>query len=114
MWWHRFAGVLCRCLVPVGSYLVLLQGAGRVRGLMERAARDWKNALVDLGGRNNLLHYRDLKLGTVDLTGADPGGVGGLLLGKTVRVSALFTDPALREQVLRRVRTVHNKAKENF
>jgi very-short-patch-repair endonuclease len=88
--------------------------AGRRAGLVERAARDWKSALVDLGGRNNLLHYRDLKLGTVDLTGADPGGVGGLLLGKTVRVSALFTDPALRVQVLRRVRTVHNKAKENF
>ena len=78
------------------------------------AAREWKNALVDLGGRNNLLHYRDLRLGTVDLTPADGEAVGGLLLGKTVRVSALFGDPVQREQVLRRLRTVHNKAKENF
>ena len=89
-------------------------GTRRSPGLVERAVREWKGALVDLGGRNNLLHYRDLKLGTVDLAGADPGTVGGLLLGKTVRISSLFADPVVRGQVLRRVRTVHNKAKENF
>ena len=74
---------------------------GRRAGLVEKAAGDWKNALVDLGGRNNLLHYRDLKLGTVDLTAADREVVSGLLLGKAIRVSALFADPVQREQVLR-------------
>jgi len=88
--------------------------AGRRAGLVQKAAGDWKSALVDLGGRNNLLHYRDLKLGTVDLTAADREVVSGLLLGKAIRVSALIADPVQREQVLRRVRTVHNKAKENF
>ena len=87
---------------------------GRRAGLVQKAATDWKNALVDLGGRNNLLHYRDLKLGTLDLTAADREAVSGLLLGKATRVSALFRDPEQREQVLRRVRTIHNKAKENF
>jgi hypothetical protein len=86
----------------------------RRAGLVQKAARDWKNALVDLGGRNNLLHYRDLKLGTLDLTRADREVVSGLLLGKATGVSALFSDPDQREQVLRRVRTIHNKAKENF
>ena len=33
---------------------------------------------------------------------------------RSTRVSALFADPEQREQVLRRVRTIHNKAKENF
>jgi len=33
----------------------------RRAGLVQKAATDWKNALVDLGGRNNLLHYRDLQ-----------------------------------------------------
>ena len=88
--------------------------ADRRVGLVQKAARDWKNALVDLGGRNNLLHYRDLKLGTVDLTAADREAVGALLLGKVVRVSALFGNPEQREQVLRRFRAIHNKAKENF
>jgi very-short-patch-repair endonuclease len=82
--------------------------------LVQKATTDWKNALVDLGGRNNLLHYRDLKRGTLDLTAADPDAVMGLLLGKATRVSALFGDPEQRDQVLRRVRVIHNKAKENF
>ena len=86
----------------------------RRAGLVEKAASDWKNALVDLGGRNNLLHYRDLKLGTLDLTAADPEVVSGLLQGKTIRVTALFSDPEEAEQVLRRIRAMHNKAKENL
>lgn len=72
--------------------------------LVQKAATDWKNALVDLGGRNNLLHYRDLKRGTLDLTTADFDAVSGLLLGKATRVSALFRDPEQRDPVLRRVR----------
>jgi very-short-patch-repair endonuclease len=86
----------------------------RRAGLVQKAATDWKNALVDLGGRNNLLHYRYLKRGTLDLTAADRDAVSGLLLGKATRVSALFGDPEQRDQVLRRVRVIHNKAKENF
>ena len=93
-------------------------GAGwqmsRRAGLVHKATSDWKNALVDLGGRNNLLHYRDLKVGTLDLTGADPEVVRGLLLGKASRATALFSDPGQVDQVLRRVRTIHNKAKENL
>jgi hypothetical protein len=86
----------------------------RRAGLVQKASTDWKSALVDLGGRNNLLHYRELKRGTLDLTAADPDAVNGLLLGKATRISALFADPDQRDQVLRRVRTIHNKAKENF
>lgn len=90
------------------------QRARRRAGLVQKAVADWKTALVDLGGRNNLLHYRDLKRGTLDLTVADSEAVSDLLLGKTVRVSALFSDPEERDQALRRVRVIHNKAKENF
>jgi hypothetical protein len=93
------------------------EAAGKVKrrsGLVRRAVAEWKSALVDLGGRNNLLHYRDLKRGTLDLTAADSEVVADLLIGKTVRVSALFSDPEQREQTLRRVRVIHNKAKENF
>ena len=90
------------------------ENLGRRAGLVQKAATDWKNALVDLGGRNNLLHYRDLKRGTLDLTAADRDAVMGLLLGKATRVSALFRDAEQRDQVLRRVRVIHNKAKENF
>ncbi len=93
-------------------------GAGRPltrrAELVRRSVADWKNALIDLGGRNNLLHYRDLKLGTLDFTAADPAAIEALLAGRTVTISALFRDPERVEQALRRVRTLHNKAKENF
>lgn len=82
--------------------------------LVRRAVTDWKNELIDLGGRNNLLHFRDLKLGTLDLAGADEAAIERLLAGATVTTSGLFRDLERRDQALRRVRTLHNKAKENF
>ena len=36
--------------------------------LIQRAIREWTNELIDLGGRNNLLNYRDSSRGTLDLT----------------------------------------------
>ena len=59
----------------------------RRAALVQKAVSDWKGALVDLGGRNNLLHYRDLARGTLDLTIADSETVSDLLIGKTVSVS---------------------------
>jgi very-short-patch-repair endonuclease len=82
--------------------------------LVQKAAKEWTSALVDLGGRNNLLRYRDLKQGTLDLSEADARTVGSLLQGRTIKVSALFSDPEERERTIRRIRTIHNKAKENF
>ena len=39
-----------------------------------QAVKTWQRHLVDLGGRNTLLWYRDLPTGTLDLTTAHPGG----------------------------------------
>ena len=50
-----------------------------------------------------------MKRGTLDLTAADRDAVMGLLLGKATRVSAFFPDAEQRDQVLRRVRVIHNK-----
>src|SRR2546426_2606112 len=69
--------------------------------LVQRAVKEWTGALIDLGGRNNLLHYRDLKAGTLDLTGAAPRAVGGLLQGKTIKTSTLFSDSEERERNVR-------------
>jgi hypothetical protein len=35
---------------------------------VERATEVWKGQLVDLGGRNTLLYYKDLTVGTLDLS----------------------------------------------
>ncbi|HUY10017.1 MAG TPA: AAA domain-containing protein [Candidatus Dormibacteraeota bacterium] len=82
--------------------------------LVQTAVKEWIAALVDLGGRNNLLHYRDLKLGTLDVTAASSSTLVTLLQGKAIRVSSLFTDQAQREDGLRRARIIYNKAKEYF
>jgi hypothetical protein len=82
--------------------------------LVQKAVKEWTAQLVDLGGRNNLVHYRDLRQGTLDLTAAAHRPLSALLQNKTVKVSALFPDPDERDALLRRARTIHNKAKENF
>lgn len=81
--------------------------------LVGRAAEEWKSALIDLTGRNNLLHYRDLRRGTLDLTSADPRAITELLRGGTVRASSIFDDPDQLDQMRLRLRAIHNKAKEN-
>lgn len=82
--------------------------------LVKRAAKEWAAALIDLGGRNNLLRYRDLRAGTLDISRASPVAVEALLASRPVRTSALFPDPEERSQQLHRVRTIHRKAKENY
>jgi very-short-patch-repair endonuclease len=82
--------------------------------LVQKAVKDWTRQLVDVSGRNNLLRFRELKQGTLDLTNADGRAVSALLQNKAIKVTTLFADPDERERNLRRVRTLHNKAKENF
>ena len=48
---------------------------------VELAAQRWRKALVDPSGRNRLLYYRDLKLGTLDLGGAAQAPIQRLLTG---------------------------------
>ena len=81
--------------------------------LVQKAAKEWRAALEDLGGRNNLLNYRDLRRGTLDLSNGEPRALAALLAGRTVKISSLFVDQAERAQGLRRIRAIHNKAKEN-
>lgn len=88
---------------------------GRV-GLIGRAVRTWTGELVDLGGRNTLLYYRDLKQGTLDIgpdSGASTVAVDSLLSSQTVRLSTVFGEQAIGAAA-RRARTVKAKATENY
>ncbi|MDQ1535933.1 MAG: hypothetical protein QOE58_326, partial [Actinomycetota bacterium] len=76
------------------------------------AVRAWQRHLVDLGGRNTLLWYRDLPSGTLDLTTAHPGGMAMLLAGRPTRLSDLVREPTALEEARRRVRAVRAKALE--
>src|SRR5487761_1081909 len=90
-------------------------GSGRV-GLVGRAVKTWTGELVDLGGRNTLLYYRDLKQGTLDLgpgSGAVAVAVDALLSSQTVRLSTMFDELAITAAA-RRARTIKAKATENY
>ncbi|MEP7369341.1 MAG: AAA domain-containing protein, partial [Dermatophilaceae bacterium] len=82
--------------------------AGRVAA----AVRTWQRHLVDLGGRNTLLWYRDLPSGTLDLTTAHPGGLAMLLSGRPTKLSDLVREPSALEDARRRVRTIRAKTLE--
>jgi Protein of unknown function (DUF4011)/AAA domain len=86
----------------------------RRRALVAKAVETWKNQLIELGGRNNLLVYRDLKAGTLDLGTADPRGLADLVGGKSVPVTRLWRDPDVLADVQKRARTIHKKAVEHF
>ena len=76
------------------------------------AVKTWQRTLVDLGGRNTLLWYRDLPSGTLDLTTAHPGGVSMLLAGRPTRLSDLVREPAALEEARRRARAIRSKTLE--
>ncbi|MFW5469071.1 AAA domain-containing protein [Knoellia sp. CPCC 206435] len=79
---------------------------------VRHAVEGWTRHLVDLGGRNTLLWYRDLPTGTLDLTTAHPGGVAMLLAGRPTRLSDLVREPAAFDEARRRARTIAAKTRE--
>lgn len=84
--------------------------------LIDRAVRTWTGELIDLGGRNTLLYYRDLKQGTLDIGPSSPANdvaVDQLLSSQTMRLSTLFGETSIGSAA-RRARAVKAKATENF
>ena len=92
--------------------------AERRSGFVRDAVDRWKRQLIDLGGRNNLLYFKDRAAGTLDLSaasGADEATVGHLLAGSKVRLSDIYgLDPGRLPQVARRMRVAFKKAQENL
>jgi len=74
----------------------------------------WKAQLIDLGGRNTLLYYKDQRVGTLDLTSADPVAIDALLAGRSIHLGTLFSDDARRGDAAKRARRIHAKAREYF
>ena len=72
---------------------VTAESSDRRESRVREALEVWKNQLIDLGGRNTLLYFRDQKRGTLDLSdesGIDATSLDSLLQGRTVRFSSLF------------------------
>ena len=79
---------------------------------MAAARAAWTRHLVDLGGRNTLLWYRDLPTGTLDLTTAHVGAMAMLLAGRPTKLSDLVREPGALEEARRRTRAIAAKTRE--
>jgi very-short-patch-repair endonuclease len=79
---------------------------------VEKARRAWISRLIDLSQRNNLLYFRPLKVGTLDLTTSDRDALAELLSGKSVSLKELLPD-ADRVQIAAKAKQIARKAKEN-
>jgi very-short-patch-repair endonuclease len=85
---------------------------GSRAALVGAAARRWRSQLIDLGGRNTLLYFRDLKAGTLDLGAANSVAVAALLNGRTMPLGQLFPEREAHTAAVKRARTIRNKARE--
>jgi very-short-patch-repair endonuclease len=83
-----------------------------------KAVEDWCKQLIDLTGRNQLLYYRTLKRGTLELTSASDVALDSLLSGRSVRLSQLLPataeEPEREAEAVKRAQTVHGKALTHF
>src|SRR5215472_14182515 len=84
----------------------------RRTALVAAAQSRWAAALTDLGGRNTLLYYKDLRTGTLDLGPADPEALSRFLATGSIRLTRLFRDPDVRADAVRRMQAIHRKARE--
>ena len=58
--------------------------------IVERERQVWIKKLIDVSRRNNLLYYRTLKNGTLDLTSADEMALRGLMNGESISLRKLI------------------------
>jgi hypothetical protein len=81
------------------------------RQIVENACQSWIRKLIDLSRRNNLLYFRRLKAGTLDLTSAPSERLHDLLLGQSVAVAKLA--PNLDEALTEILRDIFRRALGN-
>lgn len=83
---------------------------------IEKAIEQWKHQLIDLTGRNKLLHFRELKKGSLNLKNCLPQFLFPLIRQEKVRLSQLFNkqDTELWNDVQSRVRSIHKKFRESY
>ena len=60
------------------------------RALVDQARQSWIRKLIDLSRRNNLLYFRPLKTGTLDLGNADNEHMAAFLRGEEVSIKKLL------------------------
>nr|WP_280712915.1 DUF4011 domain-containing protein [Brevibacterium marinum] len=65
-----------------------------------------------MGGRDTMLHFRDSRDGSIDLSGAHPSGLAQLLAGRATRLSSLVRDHEILADARRRAKSIRSKAEQ--
>lgn len=65
---------------------------GAAMGAIARASKEWTSSLIDVGGNNGLLYFKQTS-SVIDLTNAEGTAYQRLLEGKQVRLESLFRQP---------------------
>lgn len=73
---------------------------------------EWKTQAAQLGGRDTMLHFRDSRDGSIDLSGAHPSGLAQLLAGRATRLSSLIRDHDILTDARRRAKSIRSKAEQ--
>lgn len=82
------------------------------QALVDRARESWTKKLIDISRRNNLLYFRELKTGTLNLSQAPPEAFAELLQGhKAVPLSRLLLSDG--EKAVARAREIDRRALTN-
>jgi hypothetical protein len=86
---------------------------------VDQARHAWIRKLIDLSRRNNLLFFRELKVGTLDLSGADPDVIRALL--QTEKTNDDSGEPLSKlvaidrqSQAAASLRSIADRARTNF
>ncbi len=74
---------------------VAQHSAPSCQAAVEQARAGWIRRLYDLSRRNNLLYFRDLTRGTLELSESDANALDSLLAGESVPLSRLVAGEAL-------------------
>lgn len=78
---------------------------------IDAALKHWTGQLVDLSRRNNLLFFKDLRTGTLDLADAEDGQRARLLSGEAVRASLLYPDADAFQRARKRMTEIRRKVR---
>lgn len=102
------------CTVRQQCVRLTTKYAGNVSSLnsansVDAAFGRWAEQAAKLGGRDTMLHFRDSRDGSIELTGAHPSGMAQLLAGRATRLSSLVRDSELLADARRRARSIRQK-----
>ena len=75
------------------------------------AMAEWRSQLINIDGNNRLLYYRNLKVGTLDLSDADGGALAHFRRDQTVRLGRLFPVPESFAAALKNAKKIATNAR---